>query len=85
MEKKDEKETTEPTKEEAKETSSNGGPGAGPMINPPSGDDRDARSVFVRNIHYTADKKEIEEEFKSAGNINTVTILYDKVTRQPKG
>ena len=26
-------------------------------------------------------KKEIEEEFKSAGNINTVTILYDKVTR----
>ena len=57
------------------------------MIKQPSvsAEDRDARSVFVRNVHYTADKKEIEEEFNTAGKVNAVTILYDKVTRQPKG
>lgn len=31
--------------------------------------ERDARSVFVKNVHYTADKKEIEEHFADCGTI----------------
>jgi len=34
-----------------------------------SEDDRDSRSVFVKNVHYAANKKEIEEHFSECGEI----------------
>jgi len=42
--------------------------------------------VFVKNIHFSADKKEIEGFFVESGCKTTnITILSDKVTRQPMG
>lgn len=51
----------------------------------PSADDRDARSIFVKNVHFAADQSEIIAEFESAGPVKAVTILKDKITRQSKG
>jgi RNA recognition motif-containing protein len=49
-------------------------------------EDRDKRSVFVKNVHFSADKKEIEQFFaESDCKVNAITILTDKLTRQPKG
>ena len=49
-------------------------------------DDRDKRSVFVKNVHFSADKKEIEKFFADSDCcVNNITILQDKFTRQPKG
>ena len=51
----------------------------------PSEEDRDGRSVFVKNVHYSADKKEIEDHFKDCGEIKLVTIMTNKMTHQPLG
>ena len=49
-------------------------------------DDRDKRSVFVKNVHFSADKKEIEQFFLDSDcKVNNITILLDNLTRQPKG
>jgi RNA recognition motif-containing protein len=45
-----------------------------------SEDDRNTRSVFVKNVHYTADKKEIEEHFADCGEIKMITIAMNKMT-----
>ena len=58
-------------------------PNGGPMAAPE--DDRDARSVFVKNVHYSADKKEITEHFKDCGEIKLITIKYNKMTMQSEG
>jgi polyadenylate-binding protein 2 len=50
-----------------------------------SEEDRDSRSVFVKNVHYSADKKEIEEHFKECGEIKLITILNNKMTHTPLG
>ena len=47
--------------------------------------ERDSRSVFVKNVHYTADKKEIEEHFADCGSIKTISIMKDKFSGQSKG
>ena len=52
----------------------------GKQLEPPSEDDRDARSVFVKNVHYSADKKEIEDHFKDCGDIKMITIMSNKMT-----
>lgn len=54
---------------------------------PPAGteEERNNRSVFVKNVHFAANQEEIEKHFADCGPINTVTILKNKVTRQPQG
>ena len=50
-----------------------------------SEEDRDARSVFVKNVHYSATKTEIEEHFNDCGEIKLITIISNKLTHQPQG
>ena len=50
-----------------------------------SQDDRDSRSVFVKNVHFSADKKDIEAHFEECGKINHITIRVDKITQQSLG
>ena len=47
--------------------------------------DRDASSVFVKNVHYNAEKKEIEEHFADCGEIKMITVMNNKMTQQPLG
>ena len=43
-------------------------------------EERNNRSVFVKNVHFAANKEEIEKHFADCGPINTITILKNKVT-----
>jgi polyadenylate-binding protein 2 len=52
---------------------------------PVSEEDRDQRSVFVKNVHYSATKTEIEEHFNDCGEIKLITIMSNKMTHQPLG
>jgi RNA recognition motif-containing protein len=45
-----------------------------------AGDDADERSVFVKNVDYSAEPAELVDHFKECGDVKRVTILYDKVT-----
>lgn len=45
----------------------------------------DQRSIFVKNLEYTASKDDIESHFKEFGDIKRITIIYDKVYKQPTG
>lgn len=45
----------------------------------------DARSVYVRNVSFTATPDEVESLFCECGVVNRVTILFDRVTGRPKG
>jgi len=47
--------------------------------------EQDERSVYVKNVDYSASKEEVTEFFKSCGKINRVTIITDKYTGNPKG
>lgn len=45
-------------------------------------EDRDKRSVFVKNVHFSAEKKEIELFFADREcKVNNITILTDNFTR----
>ena len=52
---------------------------------PAATDDPDERSVFVKNVDYSADETSIIEHFKCCGDIVRVTILKNHHTSQPKG
>jgi RNA recognition motif-containing protein len=41
--------------------------------------DLDERSVFVKNVHFSATEAEIREHFQECGEIKRVTILHDKM------
>lgn len=41
--------------------------------NPPE-DDRDERSVFVKNVDFSATEQDLREHFKNVGEISTVHI-----------
>merc|ERR1719321_1400039 len=45
----------------------------------------DKRSIYVGNVDYGSTPEELQEHFKSCGQINRITILVDKFTGQPKG
>eukprot|EP00922_Rhytidocystis_sp_ex-Travisia-forbesii_P051424 GHVS01076322.1.p1 GENE.GHVS01076322.1~~GHVS01076322.1.p1 ORF type:complete len:229 (-),score=65.13 GHVS01076322.1:42-662(-) len=45
----------------------------------------DRRSVYVGNVDYSATPHELQDHFKSCGNINRITIMVDKMTGHPKG
>ncbi len=51
----------------------------------PSDEDVLARSVFVKNVEYSATVKELEEHFKECGTIRRTKIGVDKATGQPLG
>ena len=43
------------------------------------------RSVYVRNVDYSAEPKELQDHFQGCGKIHRVTILCNKHTGQPLG
>lgn len=43
------------------------------------------RSIYIKNVDFTATPEELEEHFKSCGDIIKVTILCDKYTGHSKG
>merc|ERR1719148_524119 len=45
----------------------------------------DKRSVYVGNVDYGSTPEELQEHFKSCGQINRITILVDKFSGNPKG
>jgi polyadenylate-binding protein 2 len=45
----------------------------------------DKRSIYVGNVDYGSSPEELQEHFKSCGQINRITILVDKFTGLPKG
>lgn len=47
--------------------------------------DVDKRSVYVGNVDYGSTPEEIQEHFKSCGQIKRITILVDRYTGSPKG
>lgn len=42
-------------------------------------------SVFVGNIPYDVDEEQLKKIFSTVGPIVSLRLMYDKVTRQPKG
>lgn len=48
-------------------------------------DDPDERSVFVRNVDFSADDAQLTEHFKECGEINRVTIKKDPNTQRSLG
>ena len=47
--------------------------------------DKDARSIFIKNVDYSATPEEIKEHFSDCGKILRVTIICNKTTGQPMG
>merc|ERR1712032_906210 len=45
----------------------------------------DRRSVYIGQVDYGSTPEELQEHFKSCGQINRITILVDKFTGSPKG
>ncbi|OLQ03556.1 Polyadenylate-binding protein 2 [Symbiodinium microadriaticum] len=45
----------------------------------------DKRSVYVGQVDWGATPEELQEHFKTCGQINRITILVDKFTGHPKG
>ena len=50
-----------------------------------SADDADERSIFVKNVHFSATPEELKDHFSSCGEIKRVTIPVDKMSSKPKG
>ena len=48
-------------------------------------DDPDERSVFVKNVDYSADEAQLKDHFKLCGEILRITIRKDHRTSQPLG
>lgn len=48
-------------------------------------DDPDERSVFVRNVDFSADDAQLTEHFKECGEIIRVTIKKDPNTQRSLG
>jgi len=49
------------------------------------GDDPDERSIFVKNVHFSATSEDLKQHFSDCGEINRVTIPIEKMTNKPKG
>jgi len=45
----------------------------------------DSRSIYVGNVDYGTEAEELGMFFQKCGEVNRVTILCDKFTKQPKG
>ena len=53
--------------------------------NKEAADDADERSIFVKNVDYSAEPQELKEHFLECGEVKRITIPVDKVANQPKG
>merc|ERR1712187_159590 len=51
----------------------------------PGNDEADRRSVYIGSVDYGSTPEELQEHFKSCGQINRITILVDKFNGSPKG
>ena len=49
------------------------------------GDDPDERSIFVKNVHFSATVEDLKQHFSDCGEILRVTIPIEKLTSKPKG
>ena len=47
--------------------------------------DRNLKSVYVKNVDYDTNPKELEDHFKNCGEISRITIFVDKYTGLSKG
>jgi len=45
----------------------------------------DKRSVYIGSVDYGSTPEELQEHFKSCGQVNRITILVDKFSGHPKG
>ena len=50
-----------------------------------AGEDPDDRSIFVKNVHFSATVEDLKQHFSDCGEINRVTIPVEKMTNKPKG
>ena len=50
-----------------------------------SGDDPDEKSIFVKNVHFSATVEDLKQHFSDCGDISRVTIPIEKMTSKPKG
>jgi len=48
-------------------------------------DEVDRRSIHVGNVDYASTPQDLQDYFKSCGQINRITIMVDKLTGHPKG
>ena len=48
-------------------------------------EDVDKKSIYIGNVDYGSTPQELQEHFKSCGDINRITILVDKWSGHPKG
>lgn len=48
-------------------------------------DDRDARSIFIKNVEYACKESQLEELFGQFGEIKRITILRDPKSQRSKG
>merc|ERR1719189_3503411 len=48
-------------------------------------EEADSRSVYIGSVDYGSTPEELQEHFKSCGQMNRITILVDKYTGSPKG
>merc|ERR1719327_1759404 len=51
----------------------------------PNREEIDKRSVYIGQVDYGSTPEELQEHFKSCGQISRITILVDKYTGHPKG
>merc|ERR1711976_889430 len=51
----------------------------------PNREEIDKRSVYIGQVDYGATPEELQEHFKSCGQISRITILVDKYSGHPKG
>jgi len=51
----------------------------------PNREEVDKRSVYIGQVDYGATPEELQEHFKSCGQISRITILVDKFSGHPKG
>eukprot|EP00914_Ancora_sagittata_P011416 GHVO01022209.1.p1 GENE.GHVO01022209.1~~GHVO01022209.1.p1 ORF type:complete len:224 (+),score=36.31 GHVO01022209.1:58-729(+) len=45
----------------------------------------DRRSIYVGNVDYGSTPEELQDHFRSCGQINRITIMVDKFSGHPKG
>jgi len=48
-------------------------------------DDADERSVFIKNVDYSAEPNDLKDHFQECGEVKRITIPVDKMSNQPKG
>ena len=45
----------------------------------------DCKTAFVKNLNYNTTEQEVDEKFKTCGEINAIRFVYDNMTKKFKG